>query len=158
MRRLLDSYVKDVQARFEAAGQAHPDGVIVLARAVVLEAEYEPLFLSASNEIGLRVHLAVRFEAEGDYAVRPTFFSQYENPDWRLRGPDTALTVNTIGCLGRPAIWDAVQDSAVPVKYHVSISSLDFVAETKELPQRTYLESFRHEGSSDCGPTPTNHF
>ncbi len=61
--------------------------------------------------------------------------------------------------MGRPAIWDAVQDSDVPVKYRVSISSLDFLAETRELPpQRAYLESFRHEGSSDCGPMPTNRF
>ncbi len=45
--------------------------------------EYEPLFSSASHEIGLRLHLAVRFGAEGDYAVTPTFFSQYENTGWR---------------------------------------------------------------------------
>jgi hypothetical protein len=213
MRRLLDSYVNDVQARFEAARQAHPDGTIVLARAEVLEAEYEPLLSSASLEIGLRLHLAVRFEAEGDYAVTPTFFSQYENSDWRqitlqvLDGsasprPTTVASdmddvlrhggaarylegqvyrfqfdlvpnyvirnvARTRYCInseyyraiGRPAIWDAVQDSAVPVKYRVSISSLGFEAETRDLPpQRAYLESFRREGSSDCGPTPTNHF
>jgi len=215
MRRLLDSYANDVQARFEAARQAHPDGVIVLARTEVLEAEYEPLFSSATDEIGLRLHLAVRFGAEGDYAVTPTFFSQYENPDLRqftlqvLDGSASPRPTNDIAAdmlddvlryggaahylegqvyrfqfdlapnyvirnvartrycinseyyrtIGRPGIWDAVQDSAVPVKYRVSISSLDFVAETRDLPpQRAYLESFRREGSSDCGPTPTNHF
>ena len=214
MRRLLDRYANDVQARFEAARQAHPDGIIVLARAEVLEAEYEPLFSSASHEIGLRLHLAVRFGAEGDYAVTPTFFSQYENPDWRqitlkvLDGSASPQPSNiaadmlddvlryggaahylekqvyrfqfdlapsyvirnvarTRYCIyseyyrviGRPGIWDAVQNSAVPVKYRVRVSSLDFEAETKGLPpQRAYLESFRREGSSDCGPTPTNRF
>jgi hypothetical protein len=214
MRRLLDGYANDVQARFEAARQAHPDGTIVLARAEVLEAEYEPLFSSASLEIGLRLHLAVRFGAEGDYAVTPTFFSQYENPDWRqitlqvldgsaspppaniaadmlddlLRYGGAAhylegqvyrfqfdLTPNyvirnlarnrycinseTYPAIGRPGVWDAVQDSAAPAKYRVLISSLDFQAETRDLPpQRAYLESFRREGSSDCGPTPTNRF
>lgn len=213
MRRLLDRYANDVQARFEAARQAHPDGIIVLARAEVLEAEYEPLFSSASNEIGLRLHLAVRFGAEGDYAVTPSFFSQYENPDWRqitltvLDGSaspqPTTIAADTDDVLrhggaahylegqvyrfqfdlapnyvirnlartrycinseyyraiGRPGIWDAVQESAVPVKYRVLISSLDFEGETKVLPpQRAYLESFRREGSSDCGPTPTNRF
>jgi hypothetical protein len=213
MQRLLARYANDVQARFDAARQAHPDGIIVLARAEVLEAEYEPLFSSASLEIGLRLHLAVRFGAEGDYAVTPTFFSQYENPDWRqitltvLDGsasprPTTTATdtddvlryggaahylegqiyrfqfdlapnyvirnvARTRYCIyseyyrtiGRPGIWDAVQDSGVPVKYRVSISSLDFEAETGDLPpQRTYLDSFRREGSSDCGPMPTNRF
>ena len=214
MRRLLDRYVNDVQARFEAAQQAHPDGIIVLARAEVLEAEYEPLFSSASLEIGLRLHLAVRFGAEGDYAVTPTFFSQYENPDWRqitlnvLDGSASPPPANIAAdrlddvlryggaahylegqvyrfqfdlapnyvirnvartrycinddyyrAMGRTGIWDAVQDSVAPVKYRVSISSLDFEAETGDLPpQRAYLESFRGEGSSDCGPTPTNRF
>ncbi len=213
MRRLLDRYANDVQDRFEAARQAHPDGIIVLARAEVLEAEYEPLFTSASHEIGLRLHLAVRFGAEGDYTVTPTFFSQYENPDWRqftltvLDGSasprPTTIAADTDDVLryggaahylegqvyrfqfdlapnyvirnvartrycinseyyqaiGRPGIWDAVQDSTVPVKYRVVISSLDFEAETSDLPpQRAYLESFRREGSADCGPTPTNHF
>jgi len=213
MRRLLDRYVNDVQARFEAARQAHPDGIIVLARAEVLEAEYEPLFSSARNEIGLRLHLAVRFRAEGDYAVTPTFFSQYENSDLRQftltvldgsasPGPanvaaDTDDVLRYGGAahylegqvyrfqfdlapnyvirnvertrycinseyyrtIGRPGTWDAVQDSAAPVKYRVLISSLGFEAETRDLPpQRAYLESFRREGSSDCGPTPTNHF
>jgi hypothetical protein len=61
--------------------------------------------------------------------------------------------------IGRPGIWNAVQDSAAPVKYRVRISSLDFEAETRDLPpQRAYLESFRREGSSDCGPTPSNRF
>jgi hypothetical protein len=213
MQRLLDSYANDVQARFEAARQAHPDGIIVLARAEVLEAEYEPLFTSASNEIGLRLHLAVRFGAEGDYAVTPTFFSQYENPDWRqitlqvLDGSATPRPTTTAAdtddvlryggaahylegqvyrfqfdlapnyvirnvartrycinseyyrAVGRSGIWDAVQDSAVPVRYRVHISSLGFEAETGDLPpQRAYLQSFRHEGSSDCGPMPTNRF
>jgi hypothetical protein len=214
MQRLLDRYANDVQARFEAARQAHPDGIIVLARAEVLEAEYETLFSSASNEIGLRLHLAVRFGAEGDYAVTPTFFSQYENSDWWqitlkvLDGSASPQPANiapdmlddllrydgaahylegqvyrfqfdlapnyvirnvaqTRYCiyseyyrvLGRPGIWDAVQDSAAPVKYRVSIPSLDFEAETRDLPpQRAYLESFRRQGSSDCGPTPTNRF
>jgi hypothetical protein len=45
------------------------------------------------------------------------------------------------------------------VKYQVRISSLGFAAETRDLPpQRTYLENFRRDGSSDCGPTPTNRF
>ena len=214
MQRLLDRYANDVQARFEAARQAHPDGIIVLARAEVVEAEYEPLFSSASHEIGLRLHLAVRFGAEGDYAVTPIFFSQYENPDLRqitlkvLDGsaspPPTNIAADMLDDLlryggaahylagqiyrfqfdlapnyvirnvartryciyseyyrviGRPGIWDAVQFSAVPVKYRVSISSLGFEAETRDLPpQRAYLESFRREGSSDCGPTPTNRF
>lgn len=215
MRRLLDRYANDVHARFEAARQAHPDGIIVLSRAEVLEAEYEPLFLSASNEIGLRLHLAVRFRAEGDYAVTPSFFSQYEDPDWRqitltvLDGSASPRPTNNIAAdtlddvlryggaahylegqvyrfqfdlapnyvirnvertrycinneyyraVGRPGIWGAVQDSGVPVKYRVLISSLDFEAETMNLPpQRAYLESFRREGSSDCGPTPTNRF
>jgi hypothetical protein len=213
-RRLLDRYANDVQARFEAARQAHPDGIIILARAEVLEAEYEPLFSSASHEIGLRLHLAVRFGAEGDYTVTPTFYSQYENSDWRqitlnvLDGSASPPPANidadmldnvlryggaahylegqvyrfqfdlapnyvirnvarTRYCinseyyrtLGRLGIWDAVQESAAPVKYRVSISSLDFEAETRDLPpQRAYLESFRREGSSDCGPTPTNRF
>ncbi len=73
MRRSLDKYANEVQARFEAARQAHPDGIIVLARAEVLEAVYEPLFSSARNEIGLRLHLTVRFGAEGDYAVTLPF-------------------------------------------------------------------------------------
>ena len=214
MRRLLDKYANDVQARFEAARQAHPDGIIVLARAEVLEAEYEPLFSSASLEIGLRLHLAVRFGAEGDYAVTPTFFSQYENSDWRqftltvidgsASPPPSNIAADALDdllryggaahylegqvyrfqfdlapnyvirnlartryCINseyyramvRPGIWDAVQDSAVPVKYRVLISSLDFEAETGDLPpQRAYLESFRREGSSDCGPAPANRF
>jgi hypothetical protein len=215
MQRLLDRYANDVQARFDAARQAHPDGIIVLARAEVLEAEYEPLFSSPSHEIGLRLHLAVRFGAEGDYAVTPAFFSQYENPDWReitlivLDGSASPRPTNDIAAdmlddvlryggaahylegqvyrfqfdlapnyvirnvartrycinseyyraIGRPGIWDAVQDSAVPVKYRVRISSLDFEAETRDLPpQRAYLASFRGEGGSDCGPTPTNRF
>jgi hypothetical protein len=214
MRRLLDKYANDVEARFEAARQAHPDGIIVLARAEVLEAEYEPLFSSANLEIGLRLHLAVRFGAEGDYAVTPTFFPQYENPDWRqitltvLDGSASPRAANIAAealddvlryggaahylagqvyrfqfdlapnyvirnlararycinteyyrAIGRQGIWDAVQDSAVPVKYRVRISSLDFEAETRDLPpQRAYLESFRREGSSDCGSTPTNRF
>jgi hypothetical protein len=214
MRRLLSSYVNDVQARFEAARQAHPDGIIVLARAEVLEAEYEPLVSSASHEVGLRLHLAIRFGAEGDYGVTPTFFSQYENPDWRqitlqvLDGSASPQPANiaadmledvlryggaahylpgqvyrfqfdlvpnyvirnvarTRYCInseyyrtiGRSEIWDAVRDSAVPVKYLVRISSLDFQAETGDLPpQRAYLESFGREGSTDCGPTPTNRF
>jgi hypothetical protein len=214
MRRLLDKYANDVQARFEAARQAHPDGRIVLARAEVLEAEYEPLFSSASHEIGVRLHLAVRFGSEGDYTVTPIFFSQYESPDWRqitlqvldgsaipqptgiaadmlddvlryggaahyLEGqvyrfqfdlaPNyvirnvarTRYCINSeyYGVIGRPGIWDAVQASAVPVKYRVHIASLDFEAETSALPpQQTYLESFRRQGSSDCGPTPTNRF
>jgi hypothetical protein len=213
IRRSLDRYANEIQARFEAARQAHPDGIIVLARAEVFEAEYEPLLSSAGHEIGLRLHLAVRFEAEGDYAVTPTFFSQYENSDWRqvtlkvldgfanprpaniaemlddvlryggaahyLEGqvyrfqfdlaPNYVIRnlARTRYCIyseyyrviARPGIWDAVQDSAVPTKYRVSISSLDFEAETGDLPpQRDYLESFRREGSSDCGPTPTNRF
>jgi hypothetical protein len=215
IRRLLDVYANDVQARFEAARQAHPDGIIVPARAEVLEAEYEPLFSSPSNEIGLRLHLAVRFGTEGDYAVTPVFFSQYENSDWRqitlqvLDGSASPRPTNDIPAdmlddvlryggaahylegqvyrfqfdlapnyvirndartrycinseyyrtIGRPQIWNAVEDSAVPVKYRVSISSLGFEAETRDLPpQRAYLESFRREGSSDCGPTPTNRF
>ena len=103
LRRLLDRYANDVQARFEAARQAHPDGTIVLARAEVLEAQYEPLFSSASHEIGLRLHLAVRFGAEGDYAVTPTLFSQYENPDWRqitltvLDGSASPRPTNIVG-------------------------------------------------------------
>ena len=214
MRRLLDSYANDVQARFEAARLAHPDGIIVLARAQVLEADYEPLLSPASHEIGLRLHLAVRFGAEGDYPVTPTFFSQYANSDWRqitlkvLDGSVSPQPANiatdmlddvlryggaahylagqvyrfqfdlapnyvirnverTRYCIyseyyrviGRPEIWDAVRDSAVAVKYRVSISGLDFEAETRDLPpQRAYLESFRRMGSSDCGPTPTNRF
>jgi hypothetical protein len=214
MRRLLDKYASDVQARFEAARHAHPDGSIVLARAAVLEADYEPLLSSASHEIGVRLHLAVRFGAEGDYAVTPTFFAQYENPDWRqitlqvldgsvspspaniaaemldnvlryggaahyLEGqlyrfqfdlaPNyvirnvarTQYCVNSDYYRGtrRPGVWDAVQASAEPLKYRVSISSLGFEAETGDLPpQRAYLESFRREGSPDCGPTPTNRF
>jgi hypothetical protein len=213
MRHLLNKHANDVQARFDAARQARPDGIIFLARAEVSEAEYEPLFLSASHEIGLRLHLAVRFGAEGDYAVTPTFFSQYENPDLRqitlkvLDGSANPRPANvsemlddllryggaahylegqvyrfqfdlapnyvirnverTRYCIyseyyrviGRPRIWDAVQDSAVPAKYRVRIASLDFEAETRDLPpQRVYLESFRREGSSDCGPTPTNRF
>ena len=76
-----------------------------------------------------------------------------------LREPDTASTVTTIGKMGRAGIWDAVQDSATPLRYRVSISSLDFEAETEDLPpQRVYLESFRRDGSPDCGPTPTNRF
>ena len=214
IRRLLDTYVKDVQARFDAARQAHPDGIIVLARAEVLEAEYEPLLSPASHEIGLRLHMAIRFGAEGDYAVTPVFFSQYENPDWRqitlqvLDGSASPRPANIAAdllddvlryggaahylpgqvyrfqfdlapnyvirnvkrarycinsdyyrAIGRPGIWDFVQDSAAPVKYRVLISSLGFEAETGALPpQRAYLENFGREGSPDCGPTPTNRF
>jgi hypothetical protein len=214
LRRLLDKYANDVQARFQAARQARPDGVIVLARAEVLEAEYEPLLSSAGHEIGLRLRLQVRFGAEGDYAVTPIFFSQSENSDLRQitlkaldgsvspRPPNLAADMlddvlryggaahylegqiyrfqfdlapdyvirnleRTRYCMnsqyyrtiGRPEIWDAVQDSAAPAKYRVSIPSLGFAAETRDLPpQRAYLESFRREGSSDCGPTPTNRF
>ena len=214
LRSLLDKYVTEVQAQFEAARQAHPDGTILLARAEVLEANYEPLFSSASHEIGLRLHFAVRFGADGNYAVTPTLFSQYKNVDWRqitlkvLDGsaspPPANIAADTLDdvlrfggaahyvkgqtyrfqfdlapnfvirnvartrycingdyyrSIGRAGIWDAVQDSATPLRYRVSISSLDFEAETLDLPpQRVYIESFRRDGSPDCGPTPTNRF
>lgn len=214
MQCLLDKYAAEVQARFDTAREAHPDGVIRLARAEVLEAEYEPLVSSAGHEIGVRVHLAVRFGAEGDYDVTPVFYSQYQNADLRqitLKvvdgsarpqpaniGGDTLDDVLRYGgaahylpgqvyrfqfdlapnyvlrdvdrtryciysdyyrAIGRPGLWDAVQDSAAPVQYRVSISSLDFEAGTGDLPpQRAYLESFQREGSSDCGPMPSNHF
>lgn len=213
IERSLDEYAAKIRAQFEAARRANPDGILLLARAEVLEAEYEPLFSSAGHEIGLRLHLAVRFGAEGDYPVTPMFFAEYKNPDWReitlkvldgsaspppgnianilddvLRYGGAAhyregqvyrfqfdLTPNYIirnitrtryciysdyyRVIGRPETWAAVQDSVAPVRYRVLISSLDFEAETEDLPpQRTYLESFRREGSSDCGPTPTNRF
>ncbi len=214
MQRSLDKYAAEIQARFEAARRANPDGILLLARAEVLEADYEPLFSSAGHEIGLRLHLVVRFGAEGDYAVAPTFFTEYKNPDWRqvtlklldgsvspppgdvaaniledlLRYGGTAhylegqvyrfqfdLAPNYVirnitrtrycinsdyyRAIGQLGPWTAIQDSVAPVRYRVLISSLDFEAETEDLPpQRTYLESFRREGSSDCGPAPTNRF
>lgn len=214
MQRWIDKYAADVQARFEAARAAHPDGVIHLARAEVVEAEYEPLVSSAGHEMGVRVHLAVRFGAEGDYDVTPVFYSQYQdselrqitlkvvdgsaNPQPSNNGGSTLDDVLRYGgaahylggqvygfqfdlapnyvirnveqtrfciysdyyrAMGRPGIWDAVQDSAAPVKYRVSIPSLGFEAGTGDLPaQRAYLESFRREGAVDCGPTPSNRF
>jgi hypothetical protein len=57
------------------------------------------------------------------------------------------------------ATWEAVEASETPVRYHVDIPSLDFQADTGDLPpQRLYLESFRRDGAGDCGPTPTNRF
>ncbi|HYL35342.1 MAG TPA: hypothetical protein VEV17_05475 [Bryobacteraceae bacterium] len=214
LQRLVDSSAGEVEKQFEVARQAHPDGVIRLARSEVLEAAYEPLVTPAGHEIGLRLHLAVRFGAEGDYAMAPTLFPQYKNTDWRevtLKVLDASATpapansaadtlddvlryggaahyqagqvyhfqfdltpsyiirnvtrtrycINSEGfrATSRSAVWEAVQDSAAPVKYQVAISSLDFQAETGGLPpQRTYLESFRREGSGDCGPMPTNRF
>jgi hypothetical protein len=59
----------------------------------------------------------------------------------------------------RAGVWEAVQDSAATVKYRVNIPSLNFEAETGDLPpQRTYAESFRRDGAADCGPAPTNRF
>jgi hypothetical protein len=214
MQSLLSSYASEVQGRFEAARQAHPDGVIRLAGSEILEAAYEPLVSSAGHEIGLRLHLAVRFGAEGDYAVTPIFFPQYKNMDWRqitlkvLDGSSTPAPTNiaadtlddvlryagaahfregqvyrfqfdlapnyiirnvtgTRYCINseyysaasRAGVWEAVQDSAATVKYRVNIPSLNFEAETGDLPpQRTYAESFRRDGAADCGPAPTNRF
>lgn len=59
----------------------------------------------------------------------------------------------------RMDVWQAVQNSDASVKYRVAITSLDFQAETGDLPpQRTYIENFRREGAADCGPAPTNRF
>lgn len=86
------------------------------------------------------------------------------NLTWR---PTTSFATLTRYCInsdyyraiGRLAIWEAVQDSAAPVRYRVSITSLNFQTETGNLPpQRVYLESFRRDGSFDYGPMPTNHF
>lgn len=214
LRHMLDNAAAETEARFEAARQAHPNGVIRLPRSEVLEAGYEPLRSPAGHEIGLRLHLAVRFGAEGDYSVAPNMFPQYKNNDWRqitlkvLDAQASPAPMNTAAdnlddvlryggaahyqgdqvyrfqfdltptyiirnldktryCIyseqfqigSRMAVWQAVQDSTAPVKYRVGISSLDFEAETGELPaQRMYLESFRRDGASDCGPSPTNRF
>ncbi len=214
LQRLLDNFEAEIQSRFDSARQAHPDGVIRLAKTEVLEASHEPLLSPAGHDIGLRLHFTVRFDTEGDYAVAPNLMPEYQNTDWRqitlkvMDGVATPAPANIAAdmlddvlryggaahyqagqvyrfqfdlapnyvirnvartrycinsdyyrAIGRAGLWDAVQASAAPVKYRVSISSLDFEAETADVPpQRSYLESFRREGSADCGPTPTNRF
>jgi hypothetical protein len=214
MRKMLDAYAAQTQAQFDAARKAHPDGVIRLPRSEVLEAGYDPLRSASGHEIGIRLHLAVRFGAEGDYSVAPTLIPQYKNTDWRQvslkvldaradpspssRNSDMLDDVLRHGgaahyqgnqvyrfqfdltptyvirnatksrfCIyseqfqaaSHTALWQAIQDSDAPVKYRVSISSLDFLAETGEVPpQRDYLENFRRDGAGDCGPSPTNRF
>ncbi len=214
VQRMLDNAAAETESRFEAARRARPDGIIRLPRTEVLEAGYEPLRSPSGHEIGLRLHLAVRFGSDGDYTVAPQLFPQYKNVDWREitlkvldaeadpapknTAADTLADVLRYGgaahyagdqvyrfrfdltptyvirnvdktryCIyseqfrfgSRIAAWQAVQDSDAPVKYRVGISSLDFQAETGDLPaQRTYLENFRREGAGDCGPSPTNRF
>jgi hypothetical protein len=51
----------------------------------------------------------------------------------------------------RLAVFEEIMASRQPVKYRVAISSLDFVSETAPLdPARTWFESFRREGATQC--------
>ncbi len=213
-RNLLSAHETEMRARFRAARQEQPDGVIHLSRSEVLESNYEPLLSTVGNTIGLRLHFVIRFGADGDYGVRPQAAPRYTNSDWReitmqvmdaevdpapqvpsgvpvgdvikyggaahylgnlvyrftfdmvpsyvIRNADRTrycINLQSFRYGSRMRIWGAVQASTAPVKYHISISSLDFDSETAELPpQHIYYESFLREGAGDCGPTPTIHF
>ncbi len=82
-QRMMQEYAAQVRAQFDAAQRRYPDGVIRLARAEVVQSNYEALRSPVGNEIGMRLRIAVRFGAEGDYSLSPHVFPLYQNADWR---------------------------------------------------------------------------
>lgn len=57
------------------------------------------------------------------------------------------------------AIWETLKTQDVPVRYLVSIQSVNFHGETQGLySQKTFYEGFLREGAQDCGPSPSFNF
>ena len=105
----------------------------------------------------------LRYGGAAHYRAGQVYSFQFDLvPNYAIRNvARTRYCINSeyYRTIGRTALWDAIEASAAPVKYRVAISSLDYEAETAEQPpQRLYLESLRRDGTTDCGPTPTNRF
>ena len=83
LEKLMASTNAQMDAMFDASLQADAEGWVRIPRTEVAEAGYELLAGSSGRPIGLRVHLGVRFGADGPYTVRPHVFPLYANTDWR---------------------------------------------------------------------------
>jgi len=56
-------------------------------------------------------------------------------------------------------VWETLKTQDLPVRYLVSIQSVNFHGETQGLySQKTFYESFLREGAQDCGPSPSFNF
>ena len=56
-------------------------------------------------------------------------------------------------------VWETLKTQEMPVRYLVSIWSVDFHGETQGYySQKTFYEGFLREGAQDCGPSPSFNF
>jgi hypothetical protein len=56
-------------------------------------------------------------------------------------------------------VWETLKTQDVPVRYLVSIQSVNFHGETQALySQKSFYEGFLREGAQDCGPSPSFNF
>ena len=99
-----------MDAMFDAALRADAEGWLRIPRTEVAEAGYELLTGPSGHPIGLRLHLGVRFGADGSYTVRPHVFPLYANTDWR-----GAVTMKVLDGEVTPAPKNTAADSLADV-------------------------------------------
>ena len=80
---MMETSSAEMDGLFDAAARDDADGWVRIPRTEVAEAGYELISGQSGRVIGLRLHLGVRFGADGNYSVRPHVFPLYPNTMWR---------------------------------------------------------------------------
>ena len=83
VQSMVDAYRRELRAHSAQAARDHPDGVIVLVRAVVSPITYEPLNSSSGVPIGMRLRYSIQFPARQTIVAAPFVFPVYQPWEWR---------------------------------------------------------------------------
>ena len=94
LRQMVEASEQQVKKKLIEEGRKNPDGTITLPRIEVSEATYEPFMSDRGNELGLRIHYAVRVSRDGHYAFSPSVLPNYASENWRGKIQMQVLAVN----------------------------------------------------------------
>jgi len=115
-----------------------------------LQERYSPGFhgfvMPAQYKSGVVYHFVV--DMVPDYAIQNAAGTKYCIYNRKFQNSSRAS--------GR---WETLKTQDVPVRYLVSIASVNFHGEIQGLySQKTFYEGFLREGAQDCGPSPSFNF
>lgn len=83
LERAIAAYRQEFQTRAAQAAVDHPDGVVLLKRAVVSRITYEPFNSASGVPLGLRLRYSLQFPSRQTIVAVPLVFPVYSQTDWR---------------------------------------------------------------------------
>ena len=107
---------------------------------------FHGIIMPAQYRSGVVYHFVV--DMVPDYAIRNAAGTKYCIYNHKFQTSSRAA-----------GAWETLRTQDVPVRYLVSIQSVNFHGEIQGFySQKSLYEGFLREGAQDCGPTPSTHF